>query len=372
MSLIPPGFGVRLSSGALVMSLALLFAAAAQAHQPGLSTLAVQVQNTTLAVHLTLARADTERLYPLDADRDGTVTTNEFEAARLTLEELAFQMVSVTGDNKPLSPEDPRVYLDDSDAVHFEFYVPIGGAEQLQLCSAVLSKLPQDHRQYFTAYDTNRTLLGAWLLERKNDSVTLPTGASDQAHERPKTFVEFLKLGVEHIVTGYDHLVFLLGLLIVGGRFVAAVKIITAFTVAHSLTLALATLDLIRLPPAIVEPLIALSIIYVGIENIFRRDLEKRWMLAFGFGLIHGCGFATVLRDLGVGREGGGVIMPLLSFNLGVELGQLVIAALVLPIVWTAKKRPTYQPRFVPAFSVLIAAAGAYWLVERIIGIVRS
>ena len=118
-----------------------------------------------------------------------------------------------------------------------------------------------------------------------------------------------------------------------------------------------------------VEPLIAASIIYVGVENIFRRDLEKRWMLAFGFGLIHGCGFATVLRDLGVGKEGAGVVMPLLSFNLGVELGQLAIAALVLPIVWALKKRPVYQPRFVPALSVLIIAAGAYWLVERLVQI---
>ena len=262
--------------------------------------------------------------------------------------------------------------MDDSDAVHFEFSVPGAGAQELQLRSTVLSKLPPDHRQIFRAYDANQTLLGAWLLEQKNDSVTLPSRTSAEDHERPTTFAEFLKLGVEHIVTGYDHLVFLLGLLIVGGRFVAAVKIITAFTVAHSLTLALATLNMIRLPPAIVEPLIALSIIYIGVENIFRRDLEKRWMLAFGFGLIHGCGFATILRDLGVGQDGGGVVMPLLSFNLGVELGQLVIAALVLPIVWAAKKRPAYQPRFVPALSVLIAAAGAYWLVERIIGIVRS
>src|SRR5688572_17445742 len=84
---------------------ALLVAASAQAHQPGLSSLAVQVRDATVAVHLTLARADTERLYPLDADRNGTVTTNEFEAARLTLEELAFQMVAATGDGKTLSPE---------------------------------------------------------------------------------------------------------------------------------------------------------------------------------------------------------------------------------------------------------------------------
>jgi hydrogenase/urease accessory protein HupE len=131
------------------------------------------------------------------------------------------------------------------------------------------------------------------------------------------------------------------------------------------MTLALATLDLLRVQPSIVEPMIAASIIYVGVENVVHRNLKWRWVLAFVFGLVHGCGFATVLRDLGVGASGSGVAVPLVSFNLGVELGQLVIAALALPLIWKLKARPAFQLRIVPACSVLIALAGGYWLVQR-------
>ena len=98
-----------------------------------------------------------------------------------------------------------------------------------------------------------------------------------------------------------------------------------------------------------------------------RRDLDRRWRLAFAFGLIHGCGFASVLRELGIGANGSGILMPLLSFNLGVELGQITLAAVVLPVIWQLRQRPAFEPRYVPACSVLIALAGGYWLAERIL-----
>jgi hydrogenase/urease accessory protein HupE len=179
-------------------------------------------------------------------------------------------------------------------------------------------------------------------------------------------FGQFLLLGVEHIVTGYDHLLFLFGLLIVGSSFWGAWRIITAFTVAHSLTLVLATFDLLRLPSSLVEPLIAVSIVYVGLENLCRRDLHHRWLLTFGFGLVHGLGFASVLRDLGLGAVGGSAaVVPLLAFNVGVELGQVAIAVLVLPLMWKGQQLPQFFPRFATACSVLVMLAGTYWLVER-------
>jgi hydrogenase/urease accessory protein HupE len=149
----------------------------------------------------------------------------------------------------------------------------------------------------------------------------------------------------------------------------SVVKIVTSFTVAHSITLALAALDLVTLPPSVVEPVIALSIIYVGVENILYRDrperLEQRWLLTFAFGLIHGFGFAGVLRELEIGAGGGGVAVPLVSFNLGVELGQLAIALLVWPLVWKLRAKPLFKARYVTACSVVVALAGGYWLVER-------
>ena len=132
------------------------------------------------------------------------------------------------------------------------------------------------------------------------------------------------------------------------------------------LTLALATLNLIRLSPRVIEPLIAVSIVYVGLENILRRDLKWRWALTFAFGLIHGCGFASALRELGIGVDGKGVAVPLLSFNLGVEIGQLAIAFVLLPLIWRFKRHPDFSRRYSPVCSVLISVAGAYWLAQRI------
>ena len=179
--------------------------------------------------------------------------------------------------------------------------------------------------------------------------------------------LEFLWLGVQHIWTGYDHLLFLFALLVVCRTFRSIVAIITCFTLAHSLTLAAATLDWVRLPPSLVEPIIAATIVYVGAENLWRRGEEPpgRWLLTFGFGLIHGFGFASILRDLGVGADPGGILGPLFAFNLGVELGQVAIAAVVMPLVWRLRQRPAFVAKGVPALSGLIALLGLYWLLER-------
>ena len=209
---------------------------------------------------------------------------------------------------------------------------------------------------------------GARMLDARANVYELDLAAFRESEARPATFWGFLKLGIEHILFGFDHLAFLLALLLAGSRLREAAKIITSFTVAHSITLGLATFDLVRLPPAIVEPLIAVSIIYVGIENLRGRGTSHRWLLTFGFGLIHGFGFATVLRELGIGDTGpAAAAPPLLAFNLGVELGQLAIAALFLPLLWRLRERPSFAPKYAPACSWMILLAGLYWLLERTI-----
>ncbi|HEY9503208.1 MAG TPA: HupE/UreJ family protein, partial [Pyrinomonadaceae bacterium] len=180
-----------------------------------------------------------------------------------------------------------------------------------------------------------------------------------------KSTLRFLVLGIEHILTGYDHLAFLLALLLAGGSLLRNAKIITSFTVAHSLTLAMATLGVINVPSNLVEPVIAASIVFVGLENLFRRRLASRWLVTFLFGLVHGLGFASALRELGIGGFGVGVAIPLLSFNLGVELAQIAIAALVLPLVWRLEQRPSFTLKHVPALSLLITFAGVYWFLNR-------
>src|SRR6185503_7501596 len=197
--------------------------------------------------------------------------------------------------------------------------------------------------------------------ESKDLTITLQPD-SGSSSER---FFRFLTLGIEHIFTGHDHLAFLLAVLLTGGTLLGNARVITSFTIAHSLTLALATFGVITLPATIVEPLIAVSIVFVGIENLVRRQVAARWLVTFAFGLIHGLGFAQILRELGIATMGIRGAVPLLSFNLGVELAQLSIAALILPLIWRLQRRPTFMLKHVPALSLLLTLAGIYWLLAR-------
>ena len=173
----------------------------------------------------------------------------------------------------------------------------------------------------------------------------------------------FFPLGIEHILTGYDHLLFLLALMLRGGGIWSLLKIITAFTVAHSITLALAALDVVVLPGALVESVIALSIAYVALENLLPRyAASRRWAVSFLFGLAHGFGFSSVLREIGLPKEN--LLLSLLNFNLGVEVGQLTIVLLVVPILMRLRNRP-WEPRVVMAISGVIFVAGLVLFVER-------
>lgn len=189
---------------------------------------------------------------------------------------------------------------------------------------------------------------------------------------------EFLLWGAEHIFIGYDHIAFLLALLLVAGGWVELLKIVTSFTAAHSLTLVLAALDVVRVPSRITEALIAASIVYVAAENLWRarpgpasRSMAYRWRLTFLFGLVHGLGFATALRDR-LAELGGSILVPVLSFNLGVELGQVVIVSVVFPLVLLARRtadavvRARRELRLVRFGSVPILLLGLGWLVERL------
>lgn len=174
---------------------------------------------------------------------------------------------------------------------------------------------------------------------------------------------EFIVLGVEHIFLGYDHIMFLLALIVVGGRLRNLVKIVSAFTVAHSITLCLAVLEIVSLPAQWVEAGIALSIAYVAVENFWLKRTDYRWLLTFFFGLVHGFGFANVLRDLGLPTRG--LVTSLFSFNIGVEIGQIAIVALVFPLIaWL--NRQSYQRAVVLAVSVCIGLFGLGWFIERV------
>ncbi len=348
----------------LPLALWLGSAALVLVHDPGLSAADLRLEGGRLIAHLSFARLDIERLLPMDADGKGGVSPAELARARGALEALAGEALEVQLDGHGTSAGSASVSIDTADNVHFHLTFAGVGAGTLSVRSTLLGRLPRGHRQYLSLRDADGKLLVEQMLDANAGPVEVNTGATG-SRTAPHSFRQFLGLGIFHILSGYDHLLFLVGLLLPGFRFRTALAIITSFTLAHSLTLSLATLDLVRVPSNWVEPLIALSIVYVGVENIARPNPERRWLLTFGFGLVHGLGFATVLRGLGIGAGGGGVLVPLLSFNLGVEVGQIAIAALVLPLIWKLGQYPRLARRAVAVGSVLVALAGGYWLLQR-------
>lgn len=177
---------------------------------------------------------------------------------------------------------------------------------------------------------------------------------------------EFVPQGVHHILIGPDHLLFLIGLLLLGGAVRRLLLVITAFTVAHSITLALAVLDVVSPPGNIVEPIIALSIIYVGADNLLvRGGRDMRVWIALVFGLIHGFGFASVLREMGL--PSGALGWSLFSFNLGVEIGQVVVAVVVASMLMMLRARSEVAGRrLAVAGSIAVMAAGTFWFVQRV------
>jgi hypothetical protein len=172
----------------------------------------------------------------------------------------------------------------------------------------------------------------------------------------------FARLGIRHIFVGYDHILFLVALIVAGGRLGHLVRLVTAFTAGHSLTLALAALNVVSLPTRVVEGGIALTVAYVAFDNFLAPAAAQRWILTFLFGLIHGFGFANVLREMTL--PGGGLAASLLSFNIGVEIGQVVIAAVLFPAALWLSRQPFRRPVTL-AVSAVVFFAGVGWFVQR-------
>ncbi|MBS1829494.1 MAG: HupE/UreJ family protein [Acidobacteria bacterium] len=204
-------------------------------------------------------------------------------------------------------------------------------------------------------------------LEGGQQSKPFLLGARYSAQPRLTFMWVYLKLGFTHIFPhGLDHMLFVVGLFLLSRRVSVVLWQVSAFTLAHSITLALSLYGIVRVPPAIVEPLIALSIAYVAIENIFLSELKSwRVALVFAFGLLHGMGFAGALQAVGLPRNE--FLTALITFNAGVEAGQLaVIAVAFLVLGWFSARQPWYRARVVVPISAMIACTAVYWTIERL------
>lgn len=347
-----------------------LFAFAARAHDPGLSTLKIQHIDQQIHATLLFAENDINAVVPLDQNSDGAISKDELAGGEQILNRLAANLLEVSLDENPLPIVEFAVSQHTNNNIRIEMVFAPSPGTFLKVTSKWLDALPPGHRQFVSFQEGTNAARTEDLLDAVNNTFTteLSPSLAKQETTPPKqfSFSQFFVLGVHHIWTGYDHLLFLFGLLIVCNSFKSIAKIITCFTLAHSLTLALATLDIVDIPSRIIEPTIAASIVYVGLENIFQRGQPKgRWLLTFAFGLVHGFGFASVLREMQIAKAGS-VVVPLVSFNLGVEVGQIAVAAVILPIFWYLRKKPQFTLRWIPACSVLVAAAGVFWFIQRV------
>jgi hydrogenase/urease accessory protein HupE len=287
---------------------------------------------------------------------------------------------------------DPKLKLDSAGfydtTIAFRLGWPIpAGAKRLDISSKMFAELelqPLCHlRVYYRGQEIQRRFLGLddrFSMPLANDSLEAlyeaakrPAPAAGQAPppagnaaDEESVVGRFLKLGFTHILPeGLDHILFVLGLFFFSTLFRPLLLQVTAFTIAHSITLGLSLLGIFSLPSRLVEPLIALSIAVVALENIFFRKMRpSRLLIVFGFGLVHGLGFAGVLKGLGLPENQ--FLKVLISFNLGVEGGQLAVIALAAAMTGWMWKKPWYFKRVVVPASALIAAIGLYWFVQRI------
>ena len=357
-------------------SLSLMFFASvlineAQAHPPGLSSMDVTINSTDLLIKVTFSTQDIEAIVPMDFDRDAEVTAEELTQAKPKIADLVDAKLEVIIDDKISHPiESWRVEFDNQNNAHVELIYRAHPEENLKIDSLLLKMFADGHQQFVTLRKDSGEVLAEKMLKKDDASLSLDLNIDRKPQATPVTtwsaFADFFRLGIEHILTGYDHLLFLFALLAVTHNFWPALKIITFFTIAHSITLALAGLELFELPSSIVEPLIAATIVYVSLENMIQGEqVSDRHWLTFSFGLIHGFGFAGVLKEMEISTGSSGILMPLFSFNLGIESGQIAVTAVVLPIIWSINNSSPQANRILSSCSALTALIGGYWFLER-------
>ncbi len=346
----------------LIAWIALAASEPAAAHAIGISRGAYQ--SSAQGFTATLVFAHTElatAISGLDSDSDGRISSAELNAHRSLLDHALMPGVIMRGANADCITEVDTAELTDNDGlqVALSFRCPPARTGYTLLFN-LFDTLSSGHRHLATI----ETPSGATTQVLYQAAPSLAVARQDRLTTRDVGW-PLVGLGIEHILTGYDHLVFLFGLLIVARRWRDLLGVITAFTVGHSITLAVATLGYWLPSPRLIEPLIALSIVYVGAENLLARKNARRWPLTLGFGLVHGFGFAGVLNEIAL--PSAQLPLALLAFNGGVELGQLLILVIALPIVFALRRRSWFEGSGVRTLSAMIALAGLGWFVERVL-----
>ena len=338
----------------LLTAAALLFLIApARAHEVSRSQARLAVHGAEVRGRVTV---DLVELSGVDRNRDDVVTFDELEPEIDRIYAGVKSHLSLRGPDAPTRTTVGGYDVVDNHLLVLDMvYAFNARVTELAVTSTLHELMRPDHR-HFVSVRFGTEVQDSVLAAGSPTAVFAPAAPPS----RYQTVRRFLTLGVDHIITGYDHLAFLVCLLVATTTFRALVTIITAFTVAHSVTLALATFNLVVLPTRLVESVIALSIAYVALENLLQFRALERFHITFLFGLVHGFGFANVLRQMEL--PPGTLAWSLFSFNAGVEVGQIAFVAMVFPLVLASRRR---LPELRPAVSASIVCLAMYWFVQR-------
>ena len=369
--------------------LALVVHAPAQAHKPSDSYLTITVAEGAVTGRWDIALRDLDFAIGLDADGDGAITWGEVRARHAEIAAYALARLSIRADGAD-APAGAGAAVQsctiDVGAQAIDDHTD-GSYSVLPLtihCPQLPKRLTIGYRLFADLDPQHRGLLNLQAGGVARSAVLGPQAPvqSFDLNEasRLRQFLDYLRDGVWHIWIGFDHILFLLSLLLPavlvwGGRqwrgaqtfgaaFWSVVRVVTAFTAAHSITLTLATLGYVSLPSRWVESAIAASVVLAALNNVWPVFHGRRWMVAFGFGLVHGFGFASVLVDLGLPRDA--LALALVGFNLGVEDGQLAIVAVFLPLAYSLRRSWFYRRLVMVGGSLVIALLAAVWLCERL------
>jgi hydrogenase/urease accessory protein HupE len=351
----------RLVRAVLVLA-AVLMASRAGAHPVPFSYLDIHVEREALAVTLVAHIADLANdlnIAPVEELLKADVVTPR--AAMMTA--MLTPRFVIIADGRQLTAtwsELPEI-LTERQSLRFTLrYVLTAPPGTLQV-RALMFPYDPNHQTFLNIYEGEG--LTQAILDRGRPSFEYFAGTRQGVWA---VILKFVPAGVEHILIGPDHLLFLVGLLLLGGTIRQLLLVVSSFTLAHSITLSLAALNLVSPPARIIEPAIALSIVYVGADNLLARGgRDMRAWIALAFGFIHGFGFANVLREMDLPSRALG--WSLFSFNLGVEIGQLVVVVAVATLLGTVRSRNEGVGRRVAfAGSLVVMAAGAFWFVQRV------
>jgi len=360
-----------------VFALLLLCGSSAEAHIASNAFLSIDAAGQQLQGSIELAIRDAELAVGVDADHDGKITWGELRASSARLQLYLAEHLTLATHDRSCALRFRSLQVNDridgayawlSFTAHCA--VPV---RQLAIRYTVLDGVDPSHRALLNL--RAGTIVQSGVLGGRADAREFDLAAP----ARWRTFLEYLHAGIGHIWSGIDHLLFLLSLLLPAvllrrqdqwvpvatarPALLSTLKVVTAFTLAHSVTLSLAALNVVRLPSRLTESVIAASIIIAALNNVFPIVTESRARIAFAFGLLHGFGFASVLADMGLPH--GARLLSLCAFNLGIEIGQLAVVLAVMPVVFLLRNDARYQRALMPWGSMSIAALASVWLVQR-------